>query len=253
MKTYVASLGVLLILSAAARAQSTGFPQGALDLDSLRSQVMSRHFGPADGQNPRLGSTPPLMIGKPDLDEQIWSEWGVALGPVPALLYMHCPDLKPDAGLLIEKVRPGSPAEEAGLVAGQVLAGAEDEWFQAVQDLPRLIEPQTVIVLVAGRLCEVDIRPDRTPLSAGNRAAELRSAPASVSAFGAAADEDGSQAISMACANGVFDIDASYATAKGRQKIHLSGTRKQVEKSMADLPAAVQQSIQRRLEMVAPN
>jgi len=153
---------------------------------------------------------------------------------------------------LIEKIRPGSPAEKAGLVAGQVLAGAEEEWFQSVHDLPRLVEPQTVIVLVAGRLCEMDIQPDRTPLSAGNSTAELRSAPASVSAFGAAADEDGSQAISMACANGIFDIDASYATAKGRQKIHLSGTRKQVEKSMADLPAPVQQSIQRRLQMVAP-
>ncbi len=250
MKTYVTSFGVLLALSAAALAQS-GFPQGPPDFNSLRSQVMSRHFGPAATDDLRVDSAPSLMSGKLNLDERIWSEWGVDVAPVPALLTMHCPKLKQDAGLLIDAIRPGSPAEQAGLIAGQVLAGAEDKWFLSAEDLPSLSEPRIVIVLVAGELREVKIQPSTAPLLANQPQAKLRSAR-SAATFSAAADGGESQAISLACVNGVFDIEASYATAKGQEKVHLTGSRKQIEKSMADLPDSLRQAIKRRLQMVSP-
>ena len=252
MKTNVTSFGVLLTLSAAALAQTAGFPQGTLDIDSLRSQVMSRHFGPADGVDLGMDLAPSLMTEKQDLDEQIWSEWGVTVAPVPELLYMHCPTLKPDAGLLIEAIRPGSPAQRAGLVAGQVVAGVQEMWLFSAHDLPSLIAPRTLTVLVAGQLREVEIQPNRVPLSASKSNAELHPAPSRSSAVSTAADAGGSQAISLACANGIFEIEASYATAEGQQKVHLSGTRRQIDKSMADLPASLRQAIERRLQTVSP-
>ncbi len=252
MKTYVTSLGVLLTLSAGALAQTADFPQGAINFDSLRSQVMSRHFGPADGAGPKMESAPSLIADNQDLGERIWSEWGVAVAPVPKLLYMHCPKLKLDAGLLIEAIRPGSPAERAGLIAGQVVAGVQDEWLFSAEDLPRLIEPRTLTVLMAGELGEVEVQPNRVPLSAGKSNAKPLSAPLSSSAWDAAADGGGSQAISLAHANGIFEIEASYATAKGQQKVHLSGTRRQIDKSMADLPAPLREAVKQRLEMVSP-
>lgn len=250
MKTYVTSFGVLLALSAAALAQS-GFPQGPPDFNSLRNQVMSRHFGPAANEDLRMDAAAPLMMGRLDLDEQIWSEWGVAVAPVPQLLYMHCPKLKQDVGLLIDAVRPDSPAEQAGLIAGQVLAGIEEKWLLSASDLPSLSEPRTLIVLVAGELRKVKIQPSTTPLLANQPSAKLRSAP-SAATFSAAADGGESQAISLACVNGVFDIEASYATAKGQEKVHLTGSREQIEKSMADLPDSLRQAIKRRLQMVSP-
>jgi len=252
MKTYVTSFGVLLTLAAAALAQPAGFPQGPLDIDSLRSQVMSRHFGAVDGQDFGLESARSRMVDELDLDEQIWLEWGVAVAPVPELLYMHCPELKPDTGLLIETIRPGSPAEKAGLAVGQIVAGAEEEWLLSPRDLPSLVQPQGLTVLVAGQLRQVEIRPDRTLLSAHKTRAELRSTPSRSSAFSAAADGGGSQAISLAQANGIFEIEASYATAQGQQKVHLSGNRRQIDKSMADLPASLRQAIEHRLQMVSP-
>ena len=63
------------------------------------------------------------MVGQPDAGESVWRDWGLALAPIPELLALHCPKLKPETGLVIESVRPGSPAEQAGLIAGQVIAG----------------------------------------------------------------------------------------------------------------------------------
>ena len=244
MKTYVTCFGVLLALSTVALSQPPSFPQGPSDFDSLRNQVMSRHFGPAAETNLPL---------KHDLDTQIWLEWGLAVTPVPQMLAIHCPKLKPGTGLLIESVRPGSPAEKAGLVAGHILAGVGNEWLLSADELPRLSEPQNLTVLVAGKLYQAEIQPDLTLPSAGYPKTKLRSVPSQTSAFSTAAKSSGSQAISMACANGIFDIEASYATAKGQKKVHLKGTRQQIDKLMTDLPPALKSAIEQRLQMVSPS
>ena len=250
MKTYVTSFGVLLALSAVALSQPPSFPQSPSDFDSLRNQVMSRHFGPAARADLRLDAVPSLLTEKEALDKQIWKEWGVAVAPVPQMLAIHCRALKPGAGLLIEAVRPGSPAEKAGLAAGQILAGVEDEWILSADDLPRLSEPQTLAILVAGQLQQVTIEPAAALQSAGPATTKLRSLSPQASAFSTAEKSRGSQAISMAYANGIFDIEASYATAKGEKKVHLNGTRQQIDKLMADLPESLQQAITSRLQMV---
>ncbi|MHB8903047.1 MAG: hypothetical protein ACYC6Y_30165 [Thermoguttaceae bacterium] len=247
MKTYFSSLGVLLILSVAASAEQTVLPQGPMDLQSLRSQVMSRHFGPAAAPELRWNSAASTMVGQRDLDESVWWDWGLAVAPMPELLRLHCPKLRPETGLLIESVRPGSPAEQAGLVAGQVIAGTSTKSIVSIDDLPPLVEAQTLAVLVAGELNEVTVRPcDRTQ-AASEPKAVARSASTYSSASSVATEGPAVQAMSLAQANGLFEIEASYATAKGQQKVHLSGTRRQVDKSMADMPAAVRQAIESRL------
>lgn len=267
MKAYVTSLALILAVSVAAVAQQDRFPEGPLDVDALRSEVMSRHFGPADRRaalDRELALPMVPMPAEPARDEPIWAEWGLSVAPVPQVLYLHCPKLRPGAGLLIEAVRPDGPAEQAGLAPGQVVAGLDDQWIFAPDELPDLDRPRNLVVLVAGKLRAMRVEPTGAIDAAAEPGGMRSTAPAQARAFGAAAGSrlaagyassavDGSvEAISLACADGIYEIEASYATPEGRQKFRLSGTRRQVEKSMADLPAPLRQAIERRLETVSP-
>jgi hypothetical protein len=170
------------------------------------------------------------------------------LAPVPELIYLHCPKLKQDAGLLIEAVHPGGPAEKAGLAPGEIIAGTEQQWIYSPEELPELAAPQALIVLQAGKLCKVVVQ----PLLADEQADEATAGAAAESADACKSACDGCQAISMACVNGRYQIEAAYTTPQGPCKVQLNGTRAEIEKSLALLPPAVKQAIESRLDRASP-
>ena len=63
----------------------------------------------------------------------------------------------------------------------------------------------------------------------------------------AAAVPAGSQAISLAYANGRYAIEAMMPVKRGYKKVRLEGTRPQIDKQLEDLPKSMRQAIQSRL------
>jgi hypothetical protein len=130
-----------------------------------------------------------------------------------------------------------------------------------------------LVVLAAGKLRQIIVQPIPTAEAvtgpaaaapAGSRAARPdpplgAKASSSVATSGSRAIArsvtssagPGNQAISLACANGQYEIEASCVTPEGRLNYRLSGTRSEIEQSLADLPPSLRQAIERRLEMVA--
>jgi hypothetical protein len=269
---------LLLVVSAVGLAQHPGLSEGPIDINELRRHVMARQFDMTDQRWPtELDSAPSgTLIPEQEANlvpDPIWPEWGLRVAPVPQVLYMHCPQLKQDAGLMIEAVLPGGPAERSGLVPGQVIAGTDQRWLAWPDELPGSDGPQDLVVLVAGKLRKVRVEPipaaeavtgpaagsaaelgatrPNPPVSSRTSSAVARSGGRSVASSASSSTGGGNQAISMACANGHYEIEASCVTPEGRLKYRLSGTRSEIENSMADLPPSLRQAIEHRLDTVS--
>ena len=260
-------LACLVAISAASAGMAQemmAFPRGPIDVQSLRAEMLGNVLPGvlAEAPSRAYAETPASVEEAPRDNAELW---GLALGQIPDLLYVHCPPLKDGRGLLIADVAEYGPAYEAGLRPGQILLQADDRDLYEPADLPEPSEGLEVLVLHQGEVFQaslaapsdpneaVSVPQDDAPAAASRAPASAAAESAepsngrSLASKGAVAVPAGSQAISLAYANGRYAIEAMMPVKRGYKKVRLEGTRPQIDKQLEDLPKSMREAIQSRL------
>jgi membrane-associated protease RseP (regulator of RpoE activity) len=209
-----------------------------LDTDLLRAQVLG-HWGLPPG----LALTTDHARGGACTRDRF-----NALGFVSIALpnYLRSPALAlPDeAGQMITRVAPGSPAERSGLKPGMTIVELDRELVGSTVDLGRLGDSHTLLVLTDEGMQLVELESiahsllDATsaldtehPLDLGLMPKWLGSPLNNGSA---------PRSLSISESNGIMAIAAIVDTAHGAQRVELKGNRQQVEGQLQQLSPEVQ-------------
>ena len=252
MTTRIPLLACLAIVTAASIAAAQDmrqFSRGPIDVQSLRAQTLGNMFTEKHEKPARRVANP----------------WGISFGRIPDLLYVHCPQLQDGRGLLVADVEKHGPADRAGLQAGQILLQMDDQVLSRPADLPQPRVGTEIFLLDRGELMEtavpaprdtrqiVSAQQDPKPAAvAGKRkadAVESLAAPANRSMARSLLSEapDSPQAISMAMANGQYQIEATVPAEKGQKTYRLEGTRREIDQQLKSVPTSLRTSIQKQL------
>lgn len=68
-------------------------------------------------------------------DNPVANDWGMTLTEMPELLRMHLPLLRPDTGMVVNRVTADSPAAEMGLRNGDILTEVDQNPVRTAADL----------------------------------------------------------------------------------------------------------------------
>ena len=243
-------VGLAVVSAAAIGMAQERMPRfdGPIDVQSLRSRTLG-DIVPREMLEAPMPAEPFTTVEPPRGSA---ASWGITLGQIPDLLYLHCPALKDGRGLLIADVLPDSPAEQAGLCPGQILLKIDDEALYRPADLPELRRALEVLLLDQGEVVKTTLSPcppedlvPAPPIRGDAVYPESYRLPSRRSAVSDSADMQ--QAIAVACANGQYKIEAMMPVGRGYKKVRLEGTRRQVEKQLADLPPSLRSAIRRQL------
>jgi len=234
--------------------EMTAFPRGPIDVQSLRAEMLGRMLPGvmAEASSGVYAEAPAGVEEAPPENAQLW---GLALGQIPDLLYVHCMALKYGCSVLIAEVVEYGAAYEAGLRPGQILLQAGERDLYEPADLPEPAEGLKLLVLHQGEVYQATLAAAADPDEAVAVPEEDAAAAAAPEAEYAepAAEPAGepvpaaAQAISMAYANGQYAIEAMMPVKRGYKKVRLEGTRRQIERQLEDLPKSMRQSIRSRL------
>ncbi|NQT35974.1 MAG: hypothetical protein HQ581_00705 [Planctomycetes bacterium] len=217
---------------------------GPIDVQSLRARTLGEVLPGAMAES---------MMAEPDMTAMPCDNaqsWGVVLGEIPELLYIHCPALQDGRGLLITHVCQYSPAEEAGLVSGQILLQVGEQVLYKPADLPVLCRPAKVALLDEGKVVEATLAPVAIDAAVPDRemrgfSAERFRMPATrgLSTTSATSSSDSQQAIAIGLTNGRYKIEAMDVDGK----VKLQGTRTEINRQLKSVPKPLRQAIQSRL------
>ncbi len=217
---------------------------GPIDVQSLRARTLNSVLPETMAES---------MMAEPEMTaapcENVQS-WGVVLGEIPELLYLHCPALQDGRGLLITHVCQYGPAEEAGLVSGQILLQVGEQVLYKPADLPVLCRPMKVALLDKGEVVETTLTPVALDAVVPDRemrgfSAERFRMPATrgLSTTSATSSSDSQQAIAIGMTNGRYKIEAMDADGK----VKLQGTRAEIDRQLKSVSKPLRQAIQSRL------
>lgn len=174
------------------------------------------------------------------------SPMGWQIKPVPQLLRLHLPMLGPHDGVLIQSVAPGSAAEKAGLLRGDLLIEAGGQRLVTGQPVPDMDPTLPLVVIRRGRP-QVLIDPTVPGKLFGNAAP--RRGVATARSFGAAG-LGGGQALSISQVGEHITLQYDSPLCP-EGPIRFSGTAPQIDQQLrqSDLPESVQQDIRDQLAL----
>ncbi len=179
---------------------------------------------------------------------------GLRIAAVPQLLRSHLPLLGPDAGLLIESVAAGSPAEAAGLVAGDILIEAGGRPLIAGKPLPQLDPTLPLVVVRGGQPRVLNQAPVGLPDAAMPPEGFFRlpAGRAAVSAQTFATGSGSGEAISVSQVGEQVTIEYDSPQCPGGP-VRFSGSIGQIDQQLveSDLPMPMQNRIRRQLGLPA--
>lgn len=202
-----------------------------------------RAFGLRGGNTQRTNA----MIGLPDAGSYVHPIWLIRFQPVPVLLCMHCPLLKPDQGLVVSKVfKHGPSAQFYDIRAGDILLSVGGEDVTGMANLPAA-PGADLAVMRAGKefvlTSRVDLAsvPPQGPWQGFQNGMFTRAGPRGVSASSFAT---GNESVSVAQNGRQYSIKMSLPDLQSAP-INLTGTRQQIldQLSNGKYSAAVKQRV----------
>jgi hypothetical protein len=180
---------------------------------------------------------------KPAPSWSVLSAWGVRLVPIPDVLYSHLPDLKHAQGVVIDQLKPNSPAALTKLQLHDILLSCNGEPIRDSEHFSKLLQSAKVnqkvpMVLVRGgkeKKLEVILLPEKSDLKEGKdspKGSSKSQGPAAI------------DVVATSLGGGKLQVTFDYYLEGNGGKLHTlecSGTLKQIEdRDVPRLPSRLQ-------------